>query len=201
MSVLVAAAIAGEFGYEVVAPPTRGTSAHDGVALRFQLPKGGLRRLHLPVEVDAARRPAQRAPEQEHILVAIGPVGVGLHPLVIRLGLPHVVFDARKLLLARAWRAAAQLRLKLGAAPTRSAMGLGRRGRSPISWLLLSPARRIEVAAVAPSPALSSALIRSGGDHRQSANDAETAKKSFHVNPPPRGDRSGRLFVNATMTR
>ncbi len=186
-SVLVAAAIAGKLGDDVIPPPAPGASAQDGVALGLQLRKGGLRRLHLPVKLHAARRAAQRAPEQEHIVVAVGALGVGLRPMEIGVRLPHVLFDARKLILSGIRRAAIELGLKLPAASARSAVGLLGR-RSAIGRLLrlrLSPARRIVAATVAPSPALGGGLVRPGGGERQSANDAETAKESLHVNPPP----------------
>ena len=103
--VLLAAMVARKLRDNVLAPSARRVASHSCVALRLQLSKRSLRGLDLPVKIDAARRPAKRAPEQEHILVAVGPVRIGLNAMKLRIGLAHVIFDAGKLILPGIWRA------------------------------------------------------------------------------------------------
>jgi hypothetical protein len=91
--------IARELRDNFVPPSARRASTHRGVALGSQLRELGLGGLHLPVQIDAPWRPAKRPPEQEHILVAVGAVRIGLRTMELRIRLPHVIFNAGELIL------------------------------------------------------------------------------------------------------
>src|SRR5208337_1304899 len=187
--VLLAAMVACKFRDNVLAPSARRAASHSCVALRLQLSKRRLRGLNLPVKIHTTRRPAKRAPEQEHIFVAVGPVCIGLSAMKLRVGLTHVVFDAGKLILPGVRRAVCQLRLQLPATGVRGTEVRRRFARTAVSGLAIHGARRglvvwrgaVAPSAAAPSPALGGAFICPGSDDSQGANDAETAKKSFHI--------------------
>jgi hypothetical protein len=105
-------------------PGARRGAAHDGVTLRLELSERSLRPLHLPVQLDAARGPLERASKQEHIVVAVRVVRVTLRAAEIGVGLAHVGVDPGKLIAGGRLGAAGQLQLKLTAARTgRSANG------------------------------------------------------------------------------
>jgi hypothetical protein len=148
--------------------------------------------LDLPVKIDAARRPAKRPAEQEHIFVTVRPISIRLSALELRIGLAHVIFNAGKLILPGIWRAVRQLRLKLPATGvrgtedrrlTRAAIGGlaidGARGRLVIGGRSIAAAPW--AAATTPTPTLGETFICPCRNRSQGAKDGEAAKKSSHI--------------------
>ena len=190
--VLLAAMIARKIRDNVLAPSARRVASHSRVALRLQLSKRRLRGLDLAVKIHTMGRPAKRSSEQEHILVAVGPIRFRLNAMKLRIGLAHVIFDAGKLVLSGIWRAVRQLRLKLPATGIGGTEGR-RLTRAAIGGLSIDRAwRRLVVggrpiaaapwaAASTPTPALGETFICPCCNHSQGAKDGEAAKKSSHV--------------------